>query len=284
MSAHRALYDNHRAGNLHQILDPGDAGTIKVDRSPAYVGLVSATAETRTLARPDAVGDILEIQMATDGGDITLTVTGGYNEAGDTTFTFSDPGQFATFTSAYDGTNYFWRLTSHYGMGNASPTEFGALNGLTATVDEINAVADVSARLVDVTAASLTITAASHGDKIVLLDSTHTQTITLPQATGSGNKYVFIVKTKGTDGSKVIQVANTTDIVQGFSIIAQTDTTQVNGFITTATDDTVTLNNTTKGGFVGDTITIVDIASGVFSVKIEGSASGTVATPFSAAV
>ena len=68
-----------------EMRDPGASGTIFPDRSPAVVPLVSAAAETRTLSRPTRTGTLCFIYMRTDGGDITLTVTGGYNEAGTTT-------------------------------------------------------------------------------------------------------------------------------------------------------------------------------------------------------
>jgi hypothetical protein len=152
------------------------------------------------------------------------------------------------------------------------------------TQAQVDAVALPSARNVVSTDATLAITAALHEGKTVILDSTHTQTLTLPAATGSGNRFSFVVGTKGTDGSKVIKVANTADIIQGVSLVAQSDATQINGFQTTATDDTITLNNSTKGGFVGDKVTIQDIKSGVFQVNVVGFASGTVVTPFSASV
>ncbi len=125
MSAHSTLQDIFIGSPLK---DPGASGTITVDRSPCYVPLISATAETRTLARPTREGAVLFLSMRTDGGDITLTVTGGFNEDGDTSFTFSDAGQFAAFVSGYDGTNYYWRLFSHYEMGNIAPTEFAGLD------------------------------------------------------------------------------------------------------------------------------------------------------------
>lgn len=120
MAAQGLLKQIHR-GDL--LPDPGASGTITVDRSPCYVDLVSATAETRTLARPTRSGAFVTLNIKTDGGDITLTVTGGYNEIGDTTLVFSDAGQFAVFVACYDGTDYYWRLVSHWGLGNQSPTE-----------------------------------------------------------------------------------------------------------------------------------------------------------------
>lgn len=112
MSAHNIPFELHSTSI--QMLDPGDAGTITVDRNPCYVPLRSAAAETRTLARPTKTGVKAVLFMEDDGGDITLTVTGGYDEAGTTSFTFDDVGEFAVFESGYDADNslFVWRLTA----------------------------------------------------------------------------------------------------------------------------------------------------------------------------
>lgn len=112
------------------LADPGDTKTISVDKSLAVCNLVSAAAETRTLGRPLRAGAIITLHHKTDGGDITLTVTGGFDEVGTTTFTFSDPGQFLMLQSFYDGTNYYWRKISDHAVGG--------LPGLTATAAELN--------------------------------------------------------------------------------------------------------------------------------------------------
>jgi hypothetical protein len=112
------------------LADPGDAKTIVVNKSLATCDLVSATAETRTLGRPTKKGVQITLHMKTDGGDITLTVTGGFNELGTTTFVFSDPGQFITLLSFYDGTSYYWRKISDSAMAS--------VEGLTATGSELN--------------------------------------------------------------------------------------------------------------------------------------------------
>lgn len=155
---------------------------------------------------------------------------------------------------------------------------------ITATAAEINRVAISSSRVVTSAATTIAITAVAHGEKILVLSSTHTQTATLPQATGSGDVYTILVSVLGTDGSKIIKVANATDVINGNSMIIQSTVTLVDGFAATATDDTITLNNTTTGGYVGDRIEIVDIATGVFLVTVWGKATGTVATPFSSGV
>lgn len=164
---------------------------------------------------------------------------------------------------------------------NASLVDLGAVE---ATAAELNRVADVSTRIVSTTAATISVTVASHDSKTVVLASTHTQTLTLPTASGSGARYKFIVSATGTDGSKVIKVGSTLDNMTGVCIANCTSTDAANGFLTTATDDTITLNNTTTGGIKGTVIVIEDVATNLYSVKAENAMSGAIATPFSATV
>lgn len=160
----------------------------------------------------------------------------------------------------------------------------GAGTAVLATADELNRATDVSTRIVSTTAATLAITLAAHDSKIVVLASTHTQTLTLPAATGTGARFRFVVSTTGTDGSKVIKVANTADVMTGVTASHSTATNEVSSFLTSATSDTITLNNTTTGGITGTAVEVIDIATGVFAVKVDAAASGTIATAFSAAV
>lgn len=111
--------------------------------------------------------------------------------------------------------------------------------------------------------------------------------ITLPQATGSGAKYRFMVKTTITSNSAKIQVGNTDDAFRGviYSTLVGTPTTN-NGWPATAASnyDTVTMNGTTTGGIAGDYVEFEDIAVGIYLVQGTIQQSGTAATPFSAAV
>lgn len=139
MSAHNTAAELFRSPV--QLTDPGNAGTIMVDRSPCLVNLVSTAAQTRTLARPTRDGAIVTLHHRTDGGDITVTVTGGYNENGDTTFVFTDAGQFATFIAMFDGTNYFWRLlSSHLLTGPVLGYPTGTGGSVTQTTNRSTAV------------------------------------------------------------------------------------------------------------------------------------------------
>ncbi len=129
------------------------------------------------------------------------------------------------------------------------------------------------------TAASLTLTAAAHAGHTILLTVATTATITLPAATGSGNRYEITNQLDQT-GDLVVQVASASDTMQG---TAHTDMTGVI-FATAATTDTVTLNGTTKGGLKGARVCLQDVASGLWNVTVISESSGTEVTPFSAAV
>lgn len=155
---------------------------------------------------------------------------------------------------------------------------------LTATAAELNAVADSSARLVSATAATLSVTAAAHDGKIILLDRAAGVTATLPAATGSGATFRFAVKTTVTSNNDIVKVANATDVMAGALVVTDQADGSAALFATVAASDTITMNGSTTGGLVGGLITIVDVASGKFSVTGTVVGNGTEATPFSATV
>ncbi len=134
------------------------------------------------------------------------------------------------------------------------------------------------------TATSLSITAAAHANRTVVVNSTAPIAVTLPQATATGNKYRFFIGVVATATSHTIKVANATDVMTGYAFCVTTTSDNAEGFKTSATSDTITLNGTTLGGVVGDMVEIEDVKTGVFSVKLFTAPTGTEATPFSATV
>lgn len=97
--------------------DPGDAGALPSTEGLAVVKLTSAAAETRRLGNPSKAGQLLFLGHETDGGDITLTVSGGFDEAGGTSIVFSDPGQWIAFVSMPSATGaYRWRVLGYEGV------------------------------------------------------------------------------------------------------------------------------------------------------------------------
>ena len=133
-------------------------------------------------------------------------------------------------------------------------------------------------------AADVTLTAAANAGRTMVLGVASGATVTLPAATGTGNIYRFFVGTTVTSNDYIIQVASADDTMAGLAIVANDSDASASIFETAATSDTITLNGSTTGGILGGTIEIQDVASGVFSVVARGAATGTEATPFSAAV
>lgn len=140
-----------------------------------------------------------------------------------------------------------------------------------------------SGSLVSVTA-DATMTSASNAGRTMVLDVASGATVTLPAASGTGNIYKFFVKTTVTSNNYVIQVANANDTMAGVAIVANDSDNSASIFETLPASDTITLNGTTTGGILGGTVEIQDVASNVFSVVARGAATGSEATPFSAAV
>lgn len=132
-------------------------------------------------------------------------------------------------------------------------------------------------------ATTLTITQASHAGKTVVLNNTAPIAVTLPQATGTGSVYRFFVGAAATGTASTIKVANATDHMLGLSIVSTTSSTALI-WVATATDDTISINGSTKGGLVGDMIELRDVATGIFAVETRFATTGAAATPFSATV
>lgn len=164
----------------------------------------------------------------------------------------------------------------------ASAAELNTMTGILATADEINRAADVSTRIVNVTASTLAVTVAAHDSKVVTLNRAGGIAVTLPAATGSGAKFHFVVGTTYTTAGTIKVTGNDTMI--GSALVAQDAADTAVMFEAGGTDDTVTLNGTTTGGILGDSVELIDIAADLWWVRMVASATGTEATPFSATV
>ena len=135
-----------------------------------------------------------------------------------------------------------------------------------------------------------TITNAAHAGRILLMGEVGgdaSATFTLPAATGTGAEFKFIVSVVNTS-NYVIQVTGD-DTIDG-SVVVTNDSTDggtasLISWPTVAASETITLNGTTTGGVnIGDYVLLTDIATDQYSVSGLLNASGTEATPFSAAV
>ena len=118
MTAHRVLQDMAKSTEL-DLLDPGDAGTIELDRSMGVCSVVTAGSETRKIGSPQRTGVIITVCLKTDGGDLAITGQGGeiLNSGSGTeaTATMADAGDTLTLISVSKGANIVWAVLANHG-------------------------------------------------------------------------------------------------------------------------------------------------------------------------
>ena len=142
----------------------------------------------------------------------------------------------------------------------------------------------VTTPVMDVTAATLALTQAEFSGDIITLNRAAGQAVTLPAAVGSGGNYRLFVGTTITSNTTTVKVANSTDTMAGVALVANDTDASASLFETASTTDTITLNGGTTGGIKGCMIELIDVAAGLWFVRVTGAATGTEATPFSATV
>ena len=99
----------------NNITDPGDAAAIPVTQS-GTVAIVTAGAETRTLAAPTYVGQELVLYMKTDGGDCVVAIATAVNQTGNNRATFNDAGDVLVLRAIESGANLRWRVVANDGV------------------------------------------------------------------------------------------------------------------------------------------------------------------------
>lgn len=108
------------------------------------------------------------------------------------------------------------------------------------------------------------------------------RTFTLPNATGSGGLYHFIVGAVNTS-NYLIKTSRGADTFDGSIANGNSSSSgAMRLWSPAATDDTITLNGTTSGGSsIGDWIEVQDIATNQWAVTGVTTGTGVVITPFS---
>lgn len=97
------------------IPDPGASGAIPVTRS-GWCPLVTAGAETRTLAAPLYAGQTLALMMDVDLGDCVVTCATTLNQSAHTTATFDTAGDLLLLMGVKIGSTYRWRIVVNIGV------------------------------------------------------------------------------------------------------------------------------------------------------------------------
>lgn len=116
---------------------------------------------------------------------------------------------------------------------------------------------------------------------VILINAAGGCTITLPAATGTGYQWLLLGAATQTGDFVLNASTNGADVV-GMADLGN-DSAGASRFYAAATSNTVTLNGTTKGGIKGWRILVTDFLTDEFHVEILSEASGTEATPFTAA-
>lgn len=101
------------------IADPGASGAIPITAS-GHVEIVTAAAETRTLAAPSFIGQMLLVSLKTDGGDCVVTCATTVNQTGNNTITLGDAGDAVLLVAKANGTDKRWSVVSNDGAALAT--------------------------------------------------------------------------------------------------------------------------------------------------------------------
>jgi len=160
------------------------------------------------------------------------------------------------------------------------------LNSLAATAAELNAKCDRSAQVVSLTATA-SITQTAHEGRVLIVTGTAAAAYTLPEATGSGDRYKFIMGQVNTNGTTFVAADTTNCSYHGKINNLDVDSNAATAYftVTAGGTDTVTFDGTTKGGQIGDFVEFVDIATDQWAVsgEVRCPAGSNVASPFSSA-
>lgn len=249
--------------------------------------LITAAAPTGGVVvnRPYLIGAMLGLAMSTvaETEDCAFRVTGviKYTKSASQAWAVGDRIYWddanTRFTNVAGEGVFCGFATKVVAGGSTDTTGYVRLNGFVAPLT------GTPSGLVSATASTLTVTAAKHAGKLIALNRAAGVAVTLPAASGTGNRYDFIVGTAMSGGNSTIKVVGD-DVMTGMALNSADSGNTVNGWETAADTDTITLDGSTFGGLKGDRVTLVDFAADTWSVQMVAQATGSEASPFSATV
>jgi hypothetical protein len=158
----------------------------------------------------------------------------------------------------------------------STPAELNIMDGVTATAAEINEAADKSdGAVVSIAAATLDITQALHAGKVMVFNKNNGIDVTLPEATGTGDVYTFILGLALTSDTITILTPDivNSDMVGNVLTIDLDSATTGHWFSSVQGDgnNAITMNMTSQGGInIGaDWYKLTDIAADIWAVEGE---------------
>ena len=157
-------------------------------------------------------------------------------------------------------------------------------NGVTLTGPAASGTTAVNSPAPVPAGATLTLTAAQ-SNSAILLNTAAGSVVTLPAATGSGNRYRFKVTTTTTSGAHKILAASSSDFLNG--IVTGENAGTAKCFASAAsTNHSLQMpfsGSQPSGGFIGDWFDVEDVAANLWTVSGMYQAGTTPTTPFSSA-
>ena len=267
------------------------SGTVDVQNAMTTIG--QTVTGTETIA-----GQLNIDNLRADGNTISATNSnGGITITPDGTGIITLNGNFVAITNELSANDV--AIASELLLGSGAQIVQVATNSdLTLVTNGTGAVTTASQvtltgsfkRAIHTITATDSITESEHAGRTLLLGEVGGNAnvvLTMPDATGSGNIYEFIVSVAMTGSTTYkIQAADANNTFSGQIQYLDEDGTASSAFPTVAASDTITLNSGTQGGLIGETVTLIDIAADKYAVKgqMRVSAGADPATPFSAAV
>lgn len=265
-------------------------GTIPTGGNSSFAFFVSSLT-TNNLQVANSVwgaSNALVFEGATaDAFELTLSPA---DVAADRTVTIPDMGAASVLLASTLTTNTVGAANSVWGITNGFTFEGATADTAELTLSPADATADATVTIPALTGnvavmASIvaggteTVAAVSHAGACIQLDQAGGSVITLPAATGSGDRYCFVIA--ATSASHQINVVGNDEFVGGIIQGNDSDNTVVMWPAADAGDnDRIAPNGTSRGGVVGARYDIIDGAADNWTVIGYSDASGTEATPF----
>lgn len=160
-----------------------------------------------------------------------------------------------------------------------------AVAGGTVTLPTITSTLAINSPAPVLAGATLAVTAAISNSPI-LLNTASGSVATLPAATGSGNKYSFIVSTSATSNAHKILAASSSDFLIGRATGSVAAGTTLQFSSPAATNHSIQMpfaGTQPSGGIIGDKFDFIDIAANLWEVTGQYESGTTSTTPFSSA-
>lgn len=151
---------------------------------------------------------------------------------------------------------------------------------LLSTRVEVDRNCKVNQRIVSLLTGALVLSQATHDSRVIVINVASGSALTLPTATGSGTRFTLIVGTTVTSNNITVTTA-AGDYFAGMIAAEGTSNSTLTFVANGSSTSVITLDGDTKGGYIGDRIELIDIASHVWAVEGKVQTSGSQATCFS---